>query len=68
MPEAERVTLADGAALQCLLPGVAPVAQASRDLAALERARATRRGSAPLPAGGLFDLTQRAQQELFSPP
>lgn len=68
MPEAERVTLADGAALQCLIPGVAAVPEAARDMAALERARLMRRGSAPLPPGGLFDLTQRAQQELFSPP
>ena len=68
MREAERVTLADGAALQCLIPGVAAVPDTARDVAALERARLMRRGSAPLPPGGLFDLTGRSQQELFSPP
>ena len=68
MSASETVRLADGAALQCLIPGVAPVSPASRDLAALERARSIRRGCAPLPDGGLFDLTGRSQQDLFAPP
>ncbi len=61
----EIVRLADGEARQSLLDGVQPIAAAARDIAALERSRAARRAHAPLPAGGLFDETARAQQELF---
>ena len=61
----EPVRLADGDALQALVPGVEPVAQARRDLATLQASRVARRGSAPLPSGGLFDETAIRQQELF---
>lgn len=62
----ERTRLADGEALQALVPGVEPITPARRDLAALERARAARRHMGELPAGGLFDLTARTQTDLFA--
>jgi hypothetical protein len=61
----EQVTLADGPALQLLTPGVEPLGNHTRELAQLQARRNARRGAAPLPAGGLFDETARAQQELF---
>ncbi|MBX9708030.1 MAG: hypothetical protein K2X61_08885 [Caulobacteraceae bacterium] len=63
--QAEPVTLADGPALQGVVPGVAPVPLQARQIEALQHKRAARRGSAPLPSGGLFDDVARAQQELF---
>ncbi len=64
-PLTERVALADGEAIQGLIPGVSPIAPTARALADLERSRAQRRGAASLPSGGLFDETAIAQQELF---
>lgn len=61
----EAVHLVDGAADQALVPGVAPVPAGARQLAAHRARREARRGDAPLPSGGLFDETARAQQELF---
>ncbi len=62
----EAVELADGPALQKLVAGVAPVPLAARQVEALQRQRAERRGDAPLPSGGLFDDVARAQQDLFA--
>ena len=62
----EQVELADGLADQHLVPGVAPVPLAAREIDALQRQRAERRGDAPLPSGGLFDDVARAQQDLFA--
>lgn len=64
--ETETVRLANGEAAQALVPGVAPVAQVARDLAALELQRHRSRGAGPLPSGGLFDECARAQQDLFA--
>lgn len=61
----ERVTLDDGEADQALIPGVAPIRPAARDIAALDAARRRRRCHGELPAGGLFDETARAQTSLF---
>lgn len=63
---AEPVTLADGPALQGVVPGVAPVPLQARQIEALQHKRAARRGAAPLPSGGLFDDVARAQQDLFA--
>lgn len=60
----EPLHLADGVADQLLVDGVAPLDQRA-DLVREIRRRETRRGAAPLPAGGLFDETARHQQELF---
>jgi hypothetical protein len=62
----EPVTLADGPALQGVVPGVAPVPLQARQIEALQHKRAARRGAAPLPSGGLFDDVARAQQDLFA--
>lgn len=61
----ERVQLADGAAVQHLVPGVRPVDPTAHELALLAMKRQQRRGCAPLPAGGLFDEVARNQQDLF---
>ena len=61
----EPVTLADGVADQVMIPGVAPVAFSARQIAQEAKRRAGRRGTAPLPSGGLFDDTARLQQDLF---
>lgn len=52
-----------------LLPGFDPVTARARDAGAMAaRANARLTGAAaPLPEGGLFDETARAQQELFQP-
>lgn len=64
-PNHEPVDLADGEALQSLVPGVAPVPLARRQCEQEARRRETRRGQAALPAGSLWDETARDQQELF---
>jgi len=61
----EPVTLADGAADQSLIPGVAPVPLTARQLAAERQRRDTRHGHAPLPCGGLWDETAQRQRSLF---
>lgn len=61
----EPVTLADGAADQSLVPGVAPVPLALRQVQAERERREQRHGHAPLPCGGLWDETSQRQQELF---
>lgn len=61
----EPVHLADGAADQSLIPGVAPVPLAARQIASETARRAQRQGHAPLPCGGLWDETAINQQELF---
>jgi hypothetical protein len=65
-PDAETVRLADGEALQTLIPGVAAIRPAVREIAALEARRAARRGWEPLPSGSLFDEVAARQQDLFS--
>jgi hypothetical protein len=65
LTHAEPVLLADGEALQGLLPGVEPIGQAARQIAAVQASRAARRGNAPLPAGSLFDEVARDQGDLF---
>lgn len=57
----EPVRLADGPALQLMVPGVEPRPAFSQ----VHARRQARRGHAPLPPGGLFDETARAQRELF---
>ncbi len=64
-PASEPVTLADGAADQSLIPGVAPVALSARQLDAERQRREQRHGHAPLPCGGLWDETSINQRELF---
>lgn len=61
----ETVMLHDGAEDQHLVPGVAPVPLAARQIAQEAARRAARRGDAPLPSGGLWDETSRLQQDLF---
>lgn len=61
----EPVTLADGAADQSLIPGVAPVPLTARQLDAERRRREQRHGHAPLPCGGLWDETTINQGSLF---
>lgn len=61
----EPVTLADGAADQSLIPGVAPVPLSARQLDDERRRREQRHGHAPLPCGGLWDETAQRQTELF---
>ena len=53
--ETESVRLADGQAEQGLVPGVAPVSAMDRAIAAVEAARAAKRGNQGLPSGGIFD-------------
>lgn len=64
-PASEPVTLADGAADQSLIPGVAPVPLTARQLDQERQRREGRHGHAPLPCGGLWDETSINQQELF---
>lgn len=64
-PASEPVTLADGAADQSLIPGVAPVPLSARQIDQERNRREQRHGHAPLPCGGLWDETAIAQQELF---
>lgn len=64
-PVTEPVTLHDGPELQHLVPGVDPVSHAVRQMAQELQRRASRRGYASPPMGGLFDDVARAQQELF---
>jgi hypothetical protein len=61
----EPVTLADGAADQSLIPGVAPVALTARQVEAERKRRDMRRGHADLPCGGLWDETAHRQGSLF---
>ncbi len=61
----EPVTLADGAADQSLIPGVAPVALAARQCEQDRRHREACRGHAALPDGGLRDETAINQWSLF---
>ncbi len=62
----EQVRLADGPALQQMVPGVAPTPFSQRMIAQELQRRTARRGDAPLPSGGLFDDVARAQQDLFA--
>jgi len=64
-PASEPVTLADGAADQSLIPGVAPVPLSARQLEAERNRREQRHGHAPLPCGGLWDETAQRQGSLF---
>jgi hypothetical protein len=61
----ETVTLADGAADQSLIPGVAPVPLTARQIAQERQRREARRGAAGLPCGGLWDETAINQGSLF---
>lgn len=61
----ESVTLADGAADQCLVPGVAPVPMSLRMIDEERARRDTRRNHAPLPSGGLWDDTAHRQTDMF---
>jgi hypothetical protein len=61
----ESVTLADGAADQSLIPGVAAVPLTARQLAQERQRREARRGAAGLPCGGLWDETAMNQGSLF---
>jgi hypothetical protein len=61
----ESVTLADGAADQSLIPGVAAVPLSARELAQERARREARRGAAGLPCGGLWDETAMNQGSLF---
>ncbi len=61
----EVIDLADGPADQFVVPTVQPVSHAARQIAQERSRRAARHGASHLPAGGLFDETARAQQELF---
>jgi hypothetical protein len=61
----EPVTLADGAADQSLIPGVAPVPLTARQCEQERRRREARRGHAALPCGGLWDETAINQGSLF---
>ena len=61
----EPVTLADGAADQSLIPGVAPVALSARQIDQERRRREQRHSHAPLPCGGLWDETAQRQGSLF---
>lgn len=61
----EIIDLGDGPADQSLIPGVAPVASAVRQLEAERKRRDTRHGHAPLPCGGLWDETAQRQRSLF---
>jgi hypothetical protein len=61
----EPVRLAGGEAAQALVPGVAPVSLAAREIAELEARRTAKRTCGDAPAGGLFDAVARAQLELF---
>ncbi|WP_298161119.1 hypothetical protein [Brevundimonas sp.] len=62
----EVIDLADGPADQFVVPTVEPVSHAARQIAQERQRRAARHGASPLPAGGLFDETAWAQQELFA--
>lgn len=62
----EVIDLADGPADQFVVPTVEPVSHAARQIAQERQRRAARHGASPLPVGGLFDETARAQQELFA--
>ena len=63
----EAVTLPSGETVaQHLIPGVAPVSDTTRQIAASQRAKAARRGHAAPPMGGLFDTAAHGQQDLFS--
>ena len=64
-PAVEPVQLANGRALQALIPGVAPLRQSAADIEREIRRRDARHGSDSMPAGGLFDDVARAQQSLF---
>jgi len=64
-PASESVTLADGAADQSLIPGVAPVPLTARQIDQERQRRDTRHGHAPLPCGGLWDETAINQGSLF---
>jgi hypothetical protein len=64
-PDSETVTLADGAADQSLIQGVAPVPLTARQLAQERQRREARRGAAGLPCGGLWDETAINQGSLF---
>ena len=61
----ETVMFHDGPEDQHLVPGVAPVPLAGRQIAQEAARRASRRGDAPLPSGGLWDENSRLQQDLF---
>lgn len=67
LPDSEPVRLADGVADQRLIPGVEPVSQAQRSIAAELRRRQAQRGAEPM-RGGLFDEQARSQGDLFSGP
>jgi hypothetical protein len=64
-PASESVTLADGAADQSLIPGVAAIPLTARQLAQERARREARRGAAGLPCGGLWDETAMNQGSLF---
>lgn len=65
LASSEPFTLADGAADQSLIPGVAPVPLTARQLDQERQRRDTRHGHAPLPCGGLWDETAQRQGSLF---
>jgi len=62
----ERVTLANGEAVQALVPGVEAVTPSAAALAVLAKRRALARRFEPMPAGGLFDEVAKAQPDLFA--
>jgi len=61
----EPVALADGVAMQALIPSVAAVSPTTAAIAAERRRREARRSHGPLRPGGLFDDVARAQPSLF---
>jgi hypothetical protein len=62
----ETITLGSGEVVQqALVAGIAPLSDTTRQIAARIAAKATRKGHAAPPAGGLFDDTARNQLSLF---
>jgi hypothetical protein len=65
-PRVDLVRLADGVALQALIPGVSPINATAAQIAAERRRRDTRHGPGLLPAAaGLGDQDRDAQPSLF---
>ena len=61
----ERMALANGEAVQALVPGVEPITPSARAMDVLAKRRAMARRFEPMPAGGLFDEVAKAQPDLF---